>query len=577
MIELSLNQLKKIAKSIPEDRKTDIKIAVLGDTATQLLVTALRGYAFSENICAEVYEAEYNQIFPEIINPESELYRFSPDYTVIYMSSEKLYEEFCKKPLAERTAFADNMLQHIVAQWATINARLKTRILQFNFAENSDRIFGSYGAKEPSSYIFQLRKLNYLLMEKASEEKSVYIVDLSTIQNEFGRKNLYADKYYYSARLSVSIDLLPNVAKEIIDIIKPMTGKLKKCVVLDLDNTLWGGVIGDDGIDKIQIGELGTGRAFTDFQLWLKELKNRGILLAVCSKNNEDTAKEPFEKHPEMVLRLNDFAMFVANWEDKASNIRMIQKTLNIGMDSLVFIDDNPFERNLVRSMIPEITVPEMPEDPAEYLTFLKHENLFETASYSSADADRTSQYQAEAKRVQLQQSFGSIDDYLKSLEMIGFAGAFDSFNIPRISQLTQRSNQFNLRTVRYTEAEITDIAKSDKFVTLYFTLKDKFGDHGLISVVIMEKQGDSLFVNTWLMSCRVLKRTVEEFIINKMISTAKSLGFKTVLGEYIPTAKNAMVKDIYEKMGFTRIDDTHFSADTENFVPRTCFITEES
>lgn len=572
---ISINQLKKIAKSIPIDRKSDMKIAVLGDTATQLFVTALRGYFFHENIVADIYEAEYNQIVPEIINPQSGLYTFAPDYTLIYMSSEMLYNEFCRTPLTERASFADNMLQHIVSHWETISARLKTRIIQFNFAENADYVFGNYGTKEPTSYIYQLRKLNFLLMEKASENKAVYLADLSSLQNEFGRASVYADKYYYSARLSITIDFLPKIAKSIVDIIKPMTGKLKKCVVLDLDNTLWGGVIGDDGIDKIQIGELGTGRAFTDFQHWLKELKNRGILLAVCSKNNEDTAKEPFEKHPEMVLKLDDFAIFVANWEDKASNIRMIQQTLNIGMDSLVFIDDNPFERNLVRSMIPEITVPKLPEDPAEYLSFLKKQNLFETAAYSKADADRTVQYQAEAKRVQLQQSFTSIEDYLKSLEMVGTARAFDSFNIPRISQLTQRSNQFNLRTVRYTEAEIQDISQSDKFITLYFNLKDKFGDHGLISVVIMEKQGDSLFVNTWLMSCRVLKRTVEEFIINKMISAAKENGFKTVVGEYIPTPKNAMVKDIYEKMGFTRIDDGHFKADTETFEPRTCYITE--
>lgn len=571
----NFNQLKKIAKSIPEDRKTDVKIAVLGDTATQLLVTALKGSLWNENIKPEIYEAEYNQIFPEIINPGSGLYSFSPDYTLIYMSSEKLYDEFCSAPLSERVNFAENQISKITSQWNSVNSKIKTRIIQFNFAENDDRIFGNLAAKLETSYLFQLRKLNFLLMSEAAKDKSVYILDLSSLQNKFGRNFTYQDKYYYSARLALSLEALPFAAKEVVDIVKALSGKIKKCVVLDLDNTLWGGVIGDDGIDKIQIGELGTGRAFSDFQKWLKELKSRGILLAVCSKNDEKIAKEPFEKHPEMVLRLDDFAIFVANWEDKATNIKKIQQTLNIGMDSLVFIDDNPFERNLVRQMIPEITVPEMPEDPALYLNFLKNENLFEAASFSAADSNRTSQYQAEAKRVELKAAFTSIDDYLKSLEMIGEAKPFDDFNIPRISQLTQRSNQFNLRTIRYTEGEIAEIAKSDKYLTLYFTLKDKFGDHGLISVVILEKQGKNLFVDTWLMSCRVLKRTVEEFIVNKMIETAKKNGFEKVIGEYIPTAKNAMVKDIYEKLGFKRTDGNHFEADVASFKMNKCFIKE--
>lgn len=573
---LNINQLNKLAKTIPFNKEKDIKIAILGDTATQILTNALRGYAFSQNLCVDIYESEYNQILPEIINPNSGLYEFNPDYIVIYMSSEMLYTEYCKQPFSDKIMFAENNLYKIVEQWNKIESLLKTRIIQFNFVENDDSCFGNFGNKVEESYIYQLRKLNYLLMEKSASSKNVYIADLSTIQNRFGRKVLFHDKYYYSARLAISMDIVPYVVKQIIDIIKSLMGKGKKCIICDLDNTLWGGVIGDDGLDKIQIGELGVGRAFSDLQQWLKELKNRGVLLAVCSKNNEDIAKEPFEKHPDMILHMDDFAIFVANWNDKASNIKLIQKTLNIGMDSLVFIDDNPFERNLVKEMIPEITVPELPEDPSLYLTFLKNENLFETSSYSKADADRTSQYQAEAKRVTFQSNFESIDSYLESLDMIGVAKPFDSFTIPRISQLTQRSNQFNLRTIRYTEGEIKDISTSDEYITIYFTLKDKFGDYGLISVVILEKKETSLFINTWLMSCRVLKRTVEEFIINKIIETAKNNGFDKVIGEYIPTPKNSMVKDIYEKMGFNRISENKFEALVDSFKYKTCFIKED-
>lgn len=571
----NFNQLKKLTKAKPD--KPETRAALLGDTATQLLSCAITGAAADKGINLNIYEAQYDQILPEIIDDSSGLYKTKPEYVIIYMSSEKLYDKFCHTPLSERTGFADAKMAEIQGQWNKINSLINTRIIQINFAENDDRSFGDLGSRTEISYIFQIRRLNYLLSEQAAREKNIYISDLSGIQNVYGRKMLFSEKYYYSARLSVSMECLPMLAFRIAGIISSLSGDFKKCIVLDLDNTLWGGVIGDDGIDNIQIGELGIGRAFSDFQHWLCELKKRGILLAVCSKNNEETAREPFEKHPEMVLRLEDFAIFVANWDDKASNIRYIQQTLNIGMNSMVFIDDNPFERELVRKMIPEITVPELPEDPALYLPFLKEENLFETGSYSSGDSDRTRQYRAEAQRSQLRQSAVSIDDYLKSLEMVGTYAPFDSFNIPRISQLTQRSNQFNLRTVRYTEKEISDIAGSDRYITLYFMLKDKFGDHGLISVVILEKQEDGLFIDTWLMSCRVLKRTAEEFIINTVVKTAKDNGYSKITGEYIPTAKNKMVESIYEKLGFISIGGNRFEAFTDNFTFNKCFIKYEN
>lgn len=243
-----------------------------------------------------------------------------------------------------------------------------------------------------------------------------------------------------------------------------------------------GGIVGDDGWENIQVGHgLGIGKAFSEFQQWVKKLKKRGIIIAVCSKNDEKKAKEPFEKNPEMVLKLDDIAVFVANWENKANNIHTIQSILNISFDSMVFLDDNPFERNMVRENVAGVTVPELPEDPSDYLEFLYSQNLFETASYSEDDKERTKQYQVEAKRVSMQKSFTNDADFLKSLDMVSVVKGFDKFNIPRVAQLSQRSNQFNLRTVRYTDAEIFAIEKNDNYVTFSFTLKDKFGDNGLI------------------------------------------------------------------------------------------------
>ncbi|KAB6220095.1 HAD-IIIC family phosphatase, partial [Bacteroides xylanisolvens] len=362
---------------------------------------------------------------------------------------------------------------------------------------------------------------------------------------------------YVNTEMLLSLDALPYVASRTVDIIAAVEGKFKKCLILDLDNTVWGGIVGDDGWENIQVGHgLGIGKAFSEFQQWVKKLKKRGIIIAVCSKNDEKKAKEPFEKNPEMVLKLDDIAVFVANWENKANNIHTIQSILNISFDSMVFLDDNPFERNMVRENVAGVTVPELPEDPSDYLEFLYSQNLFETASYSEDDKERTKQYQVEAKRVSMQKSFTNDADFLKSLDMVSVVKGFDKFNIPRVAQLSQRSNQFNLRTVRYTDAEIFAIEKNDNYVTFSFTLKDKFGDNGLICVIILNKKNtETLFVDTWFMSCRVLKRGMENFALNTIVEWAKINGFKKIVGEYLPTAKNAMVEQHYPNLGFTKIE----------------------
>ncbi len=573
----SFIQLKKNCKKDSSDLKQH-KLAILGDCATQHLATALKGYAYEFGYSLNVFDADYNQILAQIMDPSSELYESSPESVLFFLCTEKLQEQFYQTEPEKRSVFAEEKFTEILSYWDTLDSKVSVHIMQFLFLERDDMVFGSFAAGLPVSFLYQVRKLNFLLTEEAGRRKNIFLIDLNQIGLMEGDKSLHDSKMYYVAKMPLSTEILPLVAKRVIEVIVAMKGQIKKCVVLDLDNTLWGGVIGDDGMEGIQIGELGVGHAFEDLQRWLKELKNRGIILAVCSKNNEDTAKEPFEKHPEMVLRLDDISMFVANWEDKASNIRMIQQTLNIGMDSMVFLDDNPFERNLVRSMIPEITVPELPEDPAEYLTYLKGLNLFETVSYSKEDGDRTKQYQAEIGRVSLQKQYESFEDYLKSLEMKAVAEPFDNFHYARIAQLTQRSNQFNLRTVRYTEADIARIAEDNKYITIYYTLEDKFGDHGLISVIIMEKMDEkTLFLDTWLMSCRVLKRGMEEFIINKVIETAKDAGYEYVIGEYIKTPKNAMVEYIYEKMGFEPKGENRYEADVKKFDKLTTYIVDRA
>lgn len=576
MTQITFQQLKKLSKT-DASALPQYSLAVLGDCATQHLATALRGYGVSVGIRLNVFDADYDQIDAQVMAPDSELYRFAPQGVLLQMCTEKLQEAFYDRLPEARASFAEDTYARIRQIWSRIGSRIPATVLQCNFPLIDDGVFGQFGNKTEQSFLFQQRKLNYLLMQGCQEAKNTFLIDLDALQTALGRSTFADPKLYYVAKMPISLAALPAAAKLVVDVVRSLQGTVKKCLVLDLDNTLWGGVIGDDGLSGIQIGELGTGHAFSDFQKWLKELKNRGILLTVCSKNNEDTAKEPFEKHPEMVLRLEDFSMFVANWEDKARNIRTIQQALNIGMDSMVFLDDNPFERELVRTMVPEITVPELPEDPALYLQYLRGMDLFETASYSREDAGRTEQYREKAQRAAFEAAFQSYDDYLEALQMRASAAAFDPFHYPRIAQLTQRSNQFNLRTVRYTEAEIEALAQDDSRIGLYFTLKDKFGDHGLISVVVLEKQPeDTLFISEWLMSCRVLKRGMEEFIVDKILSVAAQQGFRRVVGEYIPTPKNAMVKDLYEQLGFARLENGRFQAEVSGFPYHKTFITEE-
>jgi FkbH-like protein len=556
---------------------TPVKLALLGDSATQLLGVALRGAAYEAGIDLQVWEADFNQVERQVFDEGSELYSFNPEIVVLFQSSHKLLATYNKSKPAAYESLAANRMELLSAIYQQLSSRLHAKVIYYNYTEINDAVFGSFANKTAASFLFQLRKLNYELMQFALPHPDFFICDISSVQNRVGKNNFFQSSIYINTEMVLSLDAVPEVAVKTTDLIKTMYGRLNKCLVLDLDNTLWGGIIGDDGVENIQIGSLGIGKAFTEFQYWIKKLKNRGIILAVCSKNTESVAKEPFEKHPDMVLRLEDIAVFVANWETKVDNIRHIQGILNIGFDSMVFLDDNPFERNMVRENIPGITVPQLPEDPAEYLEYLYGLNLFETISFSGEDAERTKQYQVEAQRTALHKSFTNEDDFLKSLQMCSVIEPFNQFNTPRVAQLSQRSNQFNLRTVRYIETDITAIAGDENYAPFTFTLEDKFGDHGLICIIILKKEGAAtLFIETWLMSCRVLKRDMENFTLNSIVQYARQQGFKYLKGEYIPTAKNEMVKDHYKKLGFAATDG-YWTLDVTSYTNKKCFITPKN
>ena len=575
---LSFQELKKSVKHMPAGLP-QVKVALVGDTATQFLGTAIRGVGIERGYQVELFEAEYNQVERQFLDPTSELYEFDADFIVVFQSTHKLGEKHSALNPEQQNTLADDRLA-FVSSLCENPALANKKIIYFDYPEIEDTVFGSYATKVTSSLTYQVRQLNMGLMDLSQQYANLFICDIAGLQNKLGRDFMFAPNVYVSTEMVLSIDAIPYVASRVMDIICAIKGQFKKCLILDLDNTLWGGVIGDDGLEGIQLGHgLGIGKAFTEFQMWVKKLKQRGIIICVASKNNEETAKEPFEKHPDMVLKLEDIAVFQANWETKVDNIRTIQSILNIGFDSMVFLDDNPFERNMVRENIPGITVPELPVDPGDYLEYLYSLNLFETASYSNADKDRTKQYQVEAKRVSLQKTFSNEADFLKSLDMISVVSGFTKFNTPRVAQLSQRSNQFNLRTIRYTEADIEALAQDPEVIDLSFTLEDKFGDNGLIAVIIMKPQdAETLFVDTWFMSCRVLKRGMENFTLNTMVERAKAAGYKRIVGEYLPTPKNKMVEQHYPDLGFTKIEDAvtaQYELDVIAYQPRECYITK--
>ena len=538
MDRLSLKDLKRLTKH-PSPKSPILRVALIGDTATQFLATAIRGFGVAKGYNIDLFEAEYNQVYQQFMDPDSELYKHDVEFIVLFQSTHKLCEKHSLLSTQEQTTVADERLRFVesVAELPQLQGK---KFICMNYPEIDDH-------------------------------PNLFICDIAGLQNKFGRDFMFDANIYVSTEMVLSVDAVPYVAGRVMDIICACKGQFKKCLILDLDNTLWGGVIGDDGLEGIQLGHgLGIGKAFTEFQMWVKKLRQRGIIICIASKNDEDKAKEPFQKHPDMVLTLDDIAVFQANWETKVDNIRTIQSILNISFDSMVFLDDNPFERNMVRENIPGITVPELPEDPAEYLEYLYSLNLFETANYSSEDKDRTKQYQVEAKRVSLKKAFGSEADF-----------GFTPFNTPRVAQLSQRSNQFNLRTVRYTEADVKTLADDDKVVDLSFTLKDKFGDNGLIAVVIMKAlDSDTLFVDTWLMSCRVLKRGMENFTLNTMLEEARRRGYKKIIGEYLPTLKNQMVREHYDQLGFIKTDEKadgakRYELNVDDYQPKECYIVK--
>jgi FkbH-like protein len=532
------------------------RVAVLGHCTTQYYAAALRGLGKAAGFPISTYEPEYDTAHQTVLDEGSPLYSFRPDFVVFLTAVQALRRVLLSTPPANRGEVADREADDLASLIRRVAQIPGVTVVVNEFVMPYERAWGNLSGRVEGSLPNTVRRVNERLRGIAAETPNLYTVDCDYVASWLGKRAWFDERLWVHSKSFCHPEALPHVAGQAIDIFRAVRGNGVKCVALDLDNVLWGGTVGDDGLDGLRLGDLGDGEAYVEFQLWLRELQARGIILGVCSKNDEDKAREPFRSHSDMVLKEEDISCFIANWNDKAGNLRELAKRLNIGLDSVVFIDDSPFERNLVRELAPEACVPEMPTDPADYVPYLESLNLFETTQFSDEDRKRAEFYRANALRESEQHRFATVDDYLVSLEAEAVVERFDEQHLPRIAQLVQRTNQFNLTTIRHSAEELRGFAKDPAYLPLYATLRDRFGDNGLVSVVIAKQDGSALDIVTWLMSCRVISRRLEEFVLDHLVHAAKEAGLGEIHGRYVPSKKNGLVARHYEKLGFRLVEE---------------------
>ena len=535
-----------------------LRLAIVGGCTLRPLADLIEHLAsVLGNLSVELWLGEYDNYIAEIMDKGSALYDFKPELVLLLPSEQRCaYPGLLSDPRERQRSYAESVVQELLSLCKHIEEKSGSEIILGNYRLPPD--FGA-GPLRYSSLGSEYNLKKWINLELGlGPPQSVHLCDIEFLSNRLGT-SLSADrKGWFESKQPFSVELMVEVAREIAHIIASRRKAPKKVLILDLDNTLWGGVIGDDGIEGIELGTTSPrGEAFRQFQLYLKSLAARGVLLAVCSKNELSVAMEPFEKHPEMALRLSDIVSFKANWEPKSDNIRQIALDLNLTLDSLVFVDDNPAEIDIVRQHLPEVSAIWLEDDPAQFPVKLDASRLFEQRSLTHEDLNRTEQYKQESLRQGLLASTTDLDAYLASLEMRATVAEFSAFDIPRISQLINKSNQFNLTTKRRTEAEVRAVMQDPRYATFTIRLSDKFGDLGIICIVICKSESTVFEIDTWLMSCRVLKRQVENEARNEIVRLATERGCHCIVGTYLPTSKNGMVSAFYPLMGFDLVEAT--------------------
>ncbi|NOQ64426.1 MAG: HAD-IIIC family phosphatase [Methyloprofundus sp.] len=561
---LSMNQANRLYKTI---NKLDVfsndqyaaefsrvKLGVVSNSTVDLLLPALFVSALRRGVLLECVSSDFDQVFQEAFNPSSTINQASVDFILLALD----YRAF---------PFAVNTLALATPEQTSIDSLEYLKSIVHAFSEHSGAscivqtlipppysILGNLDGQMEGMLRKEIASFNSLLSDFIKTEEHI-LLDTMALASNVGISHWFDERQWYLSKVAMSNDCIPLYTDRITNLLAALRGKSKKCLVMDLDNTLWGGVIGDDGLDGIVIGQGNPrGESYHALQRLCLEYKKYGVILAVCSKNDEENARQPFQEHPDMVLKESDISVFVANWEDKASNIRYIANVLNIGTDAIVFMDDNPAERELVRNRLPEVAVPELPKDSALYARTLSDANYFETIGFTQEDADKTKQYSQNSERQQSLKSSDNLDDFLSSLNMEMSVSPFDKLGRKRITQLINKTNQFNLTTQRYTESDIETFESSTDVFTMQIRLLDNFGDSGMISAVICKQTDHVWEIDTWLMSCRVIKRRVEEAVCDILFAEARAHNIQKIIGCFVATKKNSLVQAHYEQLGFHQI-----------------------
>jgi FkbH-like protein len=571
-----LSSLRKKARArkvlSPKPAGEKLRLAMLGGYSLYPLHELIEHLCEVENFPVELWQGDYDNYISEIMDDDSKLYSFAPQVVFLLPAERRCtYTGNLADPRELPQAEARRAVDSLLELARKLNEKTGAEVITTNFRLPAQHDLGAFRSRTLGSD-WSFRKWVNLELGLAAPAY-LHICDWEFLASRIGGLAARDERSWFESKQPCSPALLVELAREAAQLVLSLKRAPKKVLILDLDNTLWGGVVADDGLEGIELGDTSPrGEAFKAFQKYIVSLKQRGVLLAVCSKNDFARAAEPFEKHPDMVLKMDDIVCFKANWDPKSENIRAMAPELNLGLDSFVFVDDNPAEIEIVRQFVPEVTTILLGPDPSDYVAQLADCRLFEPRSITNEDAGRTGQYRSDARRKALEASVTDMASYLESLQMEAVISEFTPVDVPRLSQLINKSNQFNLTTHRRSEAEVIAVMQDPEYAGYSMRLKDRFGDHGLISIVIGKKCGETLHIDTWLMSCRVLKRQVEEAVLNELARLAKLKNCVRLQGVYLPTAKNEMVRDFYGRMGFTLTSESEtqreFELRLEDFQP---------
>jgi len=547
-----------------------MKVFFLGNYTQDFIVNRFKVLSSDENMNLDVYVSGFNQYRQEIINVNSKLYSTKPDVVFLSLDLFLLIEDLIYNDENLTHELFTNRFDETIDLINNLQTNLPdSQIFVDNYIFYRPAVMSTIEYNSSVSYLEIDNLANIKLYEFASAHKNVSVIDIKNTFAQYGSSELIDERLHYLAKSHWSSKGIDEIAKLYCRYLKAFKGIRKKCVVLDCDNTLWGGIIGDDGIENIKLSNDGEGKAFYDFQRELLKLYSRGILLAIDSKNTEETVIDVMNNHPYMLLKKEHFASIKINWNNKAQNIKEIAEEINIGLDSLVFIDDSEFEREVVTSQFPEIYVPELPKDFTDYPNFIRRLDVFDFISLTTDDFERNKMYKANIKRDQLKKSSINIEDFYYSLDMVATVGEIEDFHVPRIAQMTQKTNQFNLRTQRYTDGEIKKFLQSQDYSVVYLSLADKFGDNGIVGTAIINTEGEQAFIDSFIFSCRALGRTAETALLNYIVKNLINKGVKKLVGEYIPTKKNSPCKNFYQEHKFDKNENNLWMINLDNYEPK--------